>query len=279
MSRTIIVTGGGSGVGAAAARAFAADGARVVLAVRNLEGGHAAAAAMPGAVEVRHLDLADLGSVRRFAAGWQEPVDVLLNNAGVMGVPFSTTVDGIESTFAINHLGHFALTQWLLPQVRDRVVTVSSLAHWFGRIDTTTLDDLNYRQRQYRPMAAYAASKLANLLFAYELARRLVTSGSTVRSIAVHPGLTQSRLWRWAAPTLLNRVVHLAHAALAQSTDQGGRSLTYAALADIGTGSFVGPGGLGQARGGPTLVDSSAMSRNMTLAGLLWARSAETVAQ
>src|ERR1700733_8000324 len=133
--RTVIVTGGNSGIGFAAASALGAKGARVVLAVRNLDKGNAAAAQMPGSPEVRRLDLASLASVREFAADWQGEIDLLINNAGIMTPPYSKTADGFEMQFGTNHLGHFALTNLLLENVTGRVVTVSSGAHRFGKID------------------------------------------------------------------------------------------------------------------------------------------------
>src|SRR5262245_37353357 len=169
-ARTVIVTGANSGVGQATAHAFAAAGARVILACRNVDKGKAAAATMADTVEVRALDLANLASVREFATSIDEPIDVLVNNAGVMAVPHRRTADGFEMQIGTNHLGHFALTGLLLDRLRERVVTVSSVFHWFGRVD---LDDLNWEHRRYRRWLAYEQTKVANLLFTYELARRL----------------------------------------------------------------------------------------------------------
>ncbi|MDN5803449.1 MAG: SDR family NAD(P)-dependent oxidoreductase, partial [Microlunatus sp.] len=145
--RTVIITGATSGIGFAAAKVLAGQGARVVLAVRNEAKGADAAARIGGLAEVRALDLADLASVRAFADGWSDPIDILINNAGVMAVPLGRTADGFELQFGTNHLGPFALTNLLLPQVRDRVVCVSSTAHKMGRID---LDDLNLERRPYK---------------------------------------------------------------------------------------------------------------------------------
>jgi NAD(P)-dependent dehydrogenase (short-subunit alcohol dehydrogenase family) len=143
--RTVVVTGANGGVGRVTATVLAAKGARVILAVRNEEKGHSAAAAMDGDTEVRRLDLADLSSVRAFAESFTEPIDVLINNAGISIPPLERTADGFESQFGTNHLGHFALTNLLLPQVRGRVVTVGSLVHLIGRIDFT---DLNWHRRR-----------------------------------------------------------------------------------------------------------------------------------
>src|SRR3954466_6733388 len=168
--RTFVVTGANSGIGKIAARELARAGARVPLAVRDTAKGQAAAADMPGAVDVRALDLADLASVRAFAESWEGDLDVLVNNAGVMAVPQSRTKDGFEMQIGTNHLGHFALTNLLLGRITDRVTTVSSTAHRMGKID---LDDLNWETRKYQRWPAYGQSKLANLLFTLELDRRL----------------------------------------------------------------------------------------------------------
>src|SRR5690606_3611259 len=175
--------------GLVTARDLARGGASVTIAVRNTTKGEAAAEQMAGPgdgpVEVRALDLQNLASVREFAAGVEGDVDVLVNNAGIMAVPLARTVDGFESQIGTNHLGHFALTNLLLPQITDRVVTVSSLMHWFGYL---SLNDLNWKARPYSAWLAYAQSKLANLLFTSELQRRLDTVGSPVRAVAAHPG-------------------------------------------------------------------------------------------
>src|SRR4051812_15750698 len=160
--RTFVVTGANSGIGRMAARELARAGARVVLAVRDTSKGEEAADSMPGSVEVRRLDLADLASVRDFAGSWDGPLDVLVNNAGVMAVPESQTKDGFEMQIGTNHLGPFALTNLLLPNITDRVVTVSSGAHRIGGLD---LDDLNWNSRGYQRWRAYGQSKLSNLLF------------------------------------------------------------------------------------------------------------------
>ena len=184
--RRFVVTGASGGLGLETARVLARRGAQMVLAVRDPAKGAAAAATIPGTVEVRRLDVADLGSVREFASGLG-PVDVLVNNAGVLAVPFALTVDGFETHLATNHLGHFALANLLLPTLRDRVVVVTSHAHRAADLD---LDDLGWERRPYRPFAAYGASKLANLLFVAELQRRLTATGSTLRVTAAHPGST-----------------------------------------------------------------------------------------
>src|SRR5829696_4693417 len=189
--RTVIVTGANSGIGLAAARALGRAGARVVLAVRDRSRGERAAASIEGTTEVRRLDLADLASVREFASGWEVDLDILINNAGVMAIPERRTADGFEMQIGTNHLGHFALTNLLLPHIGDRVVTVSSGAHRMGSI---RLDDLNWERGGYQRWRAYGQSKLANLLFTSELQRRLTEAGSTVRATAAHPGYAATNL-------------------------------------------------------------------------------------
>src|ERR1700727_2313631 len=177
--RTAIVTGANSGLGEVTARELARVVAQVILPVANTGKGEAAAREMTGDVEVRQLDLQDLASVRQFADG-VDSVDVLVNNAGIMAVPHALTADGFESQIGTNHLGHFALTNLLLPKLSDRGVSVSSFAHWPGRI---SFDDLNWKTRRYSAWLAYCQSKLANLLFTKELQRRLEGAGSPLRAV------------------------------------------------------------------------------------------------
>lgn len=268
-ARTVVVTGANSGIGLAAAAAFAAAGARVILACRNVDKGEAAAAGMADTVEVRALDLASLASVREFATSIDEPIDVLVNNAGVMAVPLRRTAEGFETQIGINHLGHFALTGLLLDRVRDRVVTVSSSFHWFGRV---VLDDLNWEHRRYRRWAAYEQSKLANLLFAYELARRLAASGSPVGSYAAHPGYASTNLMSHTE-TVLDTVMALGNRFIAQSAAMGALPTLYAATVDLPSGSFVGPGGITRQHGHPKVIRSSPGSYDRDKAAGLWALS------
>ena len=188
--RTVIVTGANSGLGLVTARELARVGAKTILAVRNTTKGDEAAATMTGDVEVRKLDLQDLASVRAFADG-VDGVDVLINNAGIMAVPYAQTVDGFESQIGTNHLGHFALTNLLLPKVTERVVTVSSMMHLMGWIN---LKDLNWKSRPYLAWPAYGQSKLANLLFTSELQRRLGAAGSRLKALVAHPGYSATNL-------------------------------------------------------------------------------------
>ena len=272
--RTVVVTGASSGIGLATAEAFCAAGARVVLAVRDLARGERAIrairAAVPagaaGPLELRHLDLADLASVRAFVESWSGPVDILVNNAGVLAVPLTRTVDGFELQFGVNHLGHFALTNLLLPRLTFRVVTVSSGGHRLGSID---LEDPNWEHRRYRRWAAYGQSKLANLLFTLELQRRLEADGSAVRALAAHPGLAATGLYRPPNP-VVRQVGQAVIAALGQSPRMGALPTLYAATMDLPGASYVGPDGPGEHRGHPTLVGRSAAAADAGLAARLW---------
>lgn len=270
--RTAVVTGATSGLGLATARALAAAGARVVLAVRDPERGAAAAAGMPGAVEVRRLDLADLESVRAFAAGWEGPLDVLVNNAGIMMVPAAETVDGFEQQFGTNHLGHFALTNLLLPQITDRVVTVASTMHRTGSI---VLEDLNWKTRPYSPERAYGQSKLANLLFTLELQRRLHAAGAPVRATAAHPGYSATNLQGRTGDPFRHALMQLGNKVVATSPEEGARPTLFAALADIPGGSYAGPGRRFETRGEPALVGRTIAASDPDMARKLWTASAE----
>ncbi|KQS57136.1 oxidoreductase [Geodermatophilus sp. Leaf369] len=268
--RTVVVTGANSGLGLATSRALAAAGARVVMAVRDTERGGAAARSITGDVEVRRLDLADLASVREFAAGWEGGLDVLVNNAGIMMVPQGRTADGFELQFGTNHLGHFALTNLLLPHVTDRVVTVSSGLHRGGRI---VLDDLNWENRPYSDTGAYGASKLANLLFTLELQRRLTAAGSTVRSTAAHPGYAATNLQSHTGSRLKDLGMKLGNRFIAQSDTDGALPTLFAATADLPGGSYAGPSGFQEGRGAPTLVGRSQSASDVDLAKALWTAS------
>jgi len=268
--RTVIVTGANSGLGRATSAAFARAGAKVVLAVRDRARGEATAATIPGTTEVRELDLADLASVRRFAADWTGPVDILVNNAGVMAVPEGRTADGFELQLGTNHLGHFALTNLLLPRVTDRVVTVSSGMHRRGSID---LADLNWETRSYNPWAAYGQSKLANLLFTLELERRLERDGSSVRAHAAHPGWAATNLQGHSGNRWVTLFSGVANKVVAQSEEMGALPTLFAATVDLPGASYVGPNGVGEMRGYPTLVGRTAAACDPQLAQRLWEAS------
>jgi len=265
--RTVIVTGANSGIGRAAASALAGAGAHVVLAVRTVEKGQAAAATMPGETEVRRLDLASLGSVRDFAAGWDGEIDLLINNAGVMVPPLSRTAEGFELQFGTNHLGHFALTNLLLEQVTGRVVNVSSTAHRFGQID---FEDLNWERKPYRAWRAYGQSKLANMLFTAELQRRLTEASSSVMAMAAHPGYASTNLQFHSGKKLQDVFSVVSNRLLGQNEEGGALPTLYAATAEIPANSFAGPGGFMEQRGPAKLVGRSAAAQDMEVAGRLW---------
>jgi NAD(P)-dependent dehydrogenase (short-subunit alcohol dehydrogenase family) len=271
--RTAVVTGANSGIGRAAAQALAGAGAHVVLAVRDTAKGDQAAASMPGSVEVRALDLANLDSVRAFAAGWDlGELHLLINNAGVMVPPLSRTADGFELQFGTNHLGHFALTNLLLGHVTGRVVTVSSTGHRFGAID---FDDLNWERKPYKPWRAYGQSKLANLLFTSELQARLRDAGSKVLATAAHPGYASTNLQFHSGSTLIELVSRVGNRLVAQDEHGGALPTLYAAVADIPGDSFAGPSGFMQQRGAPELVGRSAAAQDVAVARRLWEVSEE----
>lgn len=266
--RTVVVTGATSGLGALATRVLAAAGATVVMACRDVDKARAVAAGVAGSTEVRRLDLGDLSSVRAFAAGLDRDVDVLINNAGVMGVPRDTTADGFEAHLGVNHLGPFALTGLLAGRVRDRVVTVSSGLHVLGRIH----DDLHWERRRYRRWPAYAQSKLANLLFAYELQRRLAAAGRRTASVAAHPGVAATEGQR-RDTSFQGRLLA---GGPAQRPELGVLPILYAATApDVRGGDCIGPDGFLQRRGHPVVVGTSRRSRDAGRAAWLWERSEE----
>ncbi|MDT3433478.1 oxidoreductase [Haloarcula sp. 1CSR25-25] len=283
--RTVVVTGANSGLGLEGSKAFARKGATVVMACRSVERGESAAAeireAVPdAALDVRECDLADLSNVASFADGLRDDydaVDVLCNNAGVMAIPRSETADGFETQFGVNHLGHFALTGHLLPLLRaadgeSRIVTQSSGAHEMGDVDFEDLQG----ERSYGKWSAYGQSKLANLLFAYELQRRLGNHGwADVISVACHPGYADTDLQfrgpREMGSTLRTAAMGIANAVFAQSAEQGALPMLYAATAeDVIGGEYVGPGGLLDMRGPPEFQQSNDASRDEATAERLW---------
>ncbi len=272
--RTAVVTGANSGIGLATVKALAGAGAHVVLAVRDTTRGEAAAATVQGSVEVRRLDLADLASVRDFAAGWRGDLDLLINNAGVMNIPQSRTKDGFEMQFGTNYLGHFALTSLLLPHITDRVVSLSSTAHKTPGSPHIHFDNLNLAG-EYNAMTAYSQSKLAILLFTLELQRRLSAAGSLVRALAAHPGWAATNLQGNDASFLRRLYLRLGNLFVAQDSQAGALSILYAAVRDLPGGSFVGPSGRFEMRGAPTLVGRSAAASDPASAKRLWTVSEE----
>jgi NAD(P)-dependent dehydrogenase (short-subunit alcohol dehydrogenase family) len=267
--KTFIVTGATSGLGTAAATQLAKAGAHVVLAVRDQGRGNVVAATIAGSTEVRVLDLASMDSVRAFAQAWDRDVDVLVNNAGIMQVPQGQTVDGFELQIGTNHLGHFALTNLLLPHIRDRVVTLTSDFHRGGKLD---LDDLNWQRRSYDSAQAYKDSKLANLLFARELQRRLTSHGSRVRSVAAHPGIVRTGLFGHV-DGVAGFGMDIGSRIVGQNVSRGVLPSLFAATQDIPGGSLVGPSGFRQLRGFPGVVTSSKEANDAESARRLWSLS------
>ncbi|MCZ2820755.1 SDR family NAD(P)-dependent oxidoreductase [Modestobacter sp. VKM Ac-2977] len=275
--RVAVVTGANTGLGFETAKALAERGAAVVLAVRDVAKGQQAAAHMTGDVTVQELDLTSLDSVHAAAAALREAhpqIDLLINNAGVMYTPKQTTQDGFERQFGTNHLGHFALTQLLLdrllPVPGSRVVTVSSVGH---RIRAAIhFDDLQW-ERSYSRAGAYGQSKLANLMFTYELQRRLTARGATTVAAAAHPGVSNTELVR-NSPTLVRAPMDRLAPLLTQPAAMGALPTLRAATdpAVLG-GQYYGPGGRGEVRGHPRLVTSSPESYDLAVQQRLWAVS------
>ncbi|KOU60213.1 short-chain dehydrogenase [Streptomyces sp. MMG1533] len=283
--RVAVVTGANSGLGYVTARELARRGARVVLACRSEARGTEAedrmATEVPDAeVGFARLDLGDLASVRRFAAGFSyDRLDLLVNNAGVMALPYGTTADGFETQFGVNHLGHFALTGLLLPTLLAtpgaRVVTVSSTMHSVANIDITDLNS----ERRYRRWTAYARSKTANLLFTHELARRLAAHGSDVVAAAAHPGYAATNLQtegpRMSGRKAVERFMEIGNRIFAQSAEAGALPTLYAATApEVPPDSFTGPSLAGW-RGSPAPSWRAPWTLNDRAGERLWAASEE----
>ncbi len=271
--RVVIVTGSNSGIGLETARVLAGKGATVIMACRNLDKANPKAeeirAAHPGCdVEVMRLDLSNLDSVRQFADEFRAKhsrLDLLINNAGIMVPPYGTTAQGFETQFGVNHLGHFALTGLLLDLIVNtpgaRIVTVSSVAHYMGKID---FSDLNW-ERGYKAQAAYGQSKLANLLFTYELQRLLAAAGKDTLAVAAHPGWTSTNLQEHAPSVkFMNRF-------FGQEPLMGALPTLYAATeSDVKGGEYYGPSGLLEMNGPPKRVKSNKRSRDENVAERLW---------
>jgi NAD(P)-dependent dehydrogenase (short-subunit alcohol dehydrogenase family) len=268
--RIAVVTGATSGLGYHTARALAHAGAEVVVAVRDVERGE-----QVGAAAVVRLDLAERASVREAAAELLERcprIDILVNNAGVMAVPKRTTPDGFELQMATNHFGHFALTGLLLDALgAARVVTVSSGAHRGGKID---FDDLNSK-RSYHRWRVYSQTKLANLLFMFELGRRAAAAGLDLTSVAAHPGLAKTNLQaagpRMEGSRLREAIIVGGTRLLGQSDAQGALPSLYAAtVPDLASGTYVGPDGPFEGRGHPKIVSASRAAHDEAAARRLW---------
>jgi NAD(P)-dependent dehydrogenase (short-subunit alcohol dehydrogenase family) len=283
--RVAVVTGANSGLGVITARELARAGAKVVIACRDTAKGETSAAEIraqvPGAdLDVRALDLADLASVRGFVArlgGERDQVDLLINNAGVMAPPRRTTVDGFESQFGTNHLGHFALTGLMLPSLlaapAPRVVTLSSGAHRIGKMN---FDDLQ-GERSYNNWRAYGQSKLANLLFCFELDRRARAAGTELMSLAAHPGYAATNL-QFAGPAAFyeKAIMTVTNRVLAQSAEMGALPTLYAAtVPDLPGGAFIGPDGFMEQRGHPHIVTATGRAYDEADWRRLWEISEE----
>ncbi|UPT55811.1 oxidoreductase [Dickeya zeae] len=284
--RTVIVTGANTGIGFETARMFAVRGAKVVLACRNLSKGESAFKRIvdekpPTMPTLEALDLVDLDSIAAFAdrfAATHDRLDLLINNAGVMLPPLLRTKQGFELQFGTNHLGHVALTQRLMPLVlrtpHARIVIVSSLAHHGGHI---AFDDLNWNHRPYNPLKAYQQSKLANLLFALELQRRLAACGSSVLVTAAHPGWTKSELQRHLRPhervmaSVLNPILQL-------NTFEGALNTMRAATdPNAPSGSYWGPGRFFEHKGPPVRARINERAQNEETAKHLWVETEELI--
>lgn len=284
--KVIIVTGGNSGLGFESVKAFAGKGAHVVLACRSEAKGEKARSEIrtlhpEATIEVEKLDLADLSSVRRFAGNFinhHSRLDVLLNNAGIMTTPYFRTKDDFEGQMGTNHLGHFALTGLLLPVIRKtpgaRVVTVSSMAHKGGKMDFSNL--LFEQGTGYSPMKAYSRSKLANLLFTYELQRLFEAHGDSNKAVAAHPGISQTDLFRYLDEKWYFRMVQPLFRAFTQDGQAGALPQIRASVdPDVKGGAFFGPSGFFEMRGSPVRVKSNGVSKNREVAKRLWDVSEE----
>jgi NAD(P)-dependent dehydrogenase (short-subunit alcohol dehydrogenase family) len=281
--KTIVVTGGNSGIGYEAALEFARKRAKVILACRDLGKARTAAAQIVASaptadVEVMALDLSNLASIRGFADAFHmrhQALDVLCNNAGVMAIPYRLTADGFEMQFGTNHLGHFALTGLLLDRLLTtkgaRVVNVSSTGHRFGKI---RFDDLQWRNG-YSKWRAYGQSKLANLLFTLELQRRVDAAGAKLLSVACHPGYAATNLQavgpRMQGSSIMEYLTEVGNKYLAQSAAMGAEPTEYAAVSpEVHGGDYIGPSGFAEQHGHPKKVGRSAAARDAASARKLW---------
>lgn len=279
--KTIIVTGGNSGLGFESVKVFAGKGAEVIMACRSLEKGGKAKTEIlknipEGKIEVAELDLADLNSVHRFVKNFQQNhsrLDVLLNNAGIMTTPYFKTKDGFEGQLGTNHLGHFALTGLLLPVLektpKSRVVNVSSMAHKQGKMD---FDNLLFENgKGYSPMKSYGRSKLANLLFTYELQRFFESNKTDSISVAAHPGVSQTDLFRYLDEKWYFRLVGPAFKAISQEGKMGALPQVRASVdPHVKGGEYYGPNGFMELKGYPVKVQSNSRSHNEEDAKKLW---------
>ena len=278
--KVAVITGATSGIGLESAREMARAGARVILAIRNLEKGKIALEDIQrdvpyGQLDIIELNLASQESVRRFAAEFNsqyDRLDILLNNAGIMMVPYGLTEDGFELQFGTNHLGHFALTGLLMERLIEtpgaRVVNVSSSAHYGGKID---FSNLQFENGSYSPMASYSQSKLANLLFTFELQRRLDAAGHDVKALAAHPGISSTGLFDHLVPDWLSWMAQYGVKFLFQSSAMGALPNLRAAVdLEAEGGQYYGPDGKGERSGYPIVVSSTSAARDPESALKLW---------
>jgi len=260
--KTVVVTGGSSGIGLIAAGVFATAGAHVIVAVRNIQKGQNAARTMSGDVEVRLLDVSDLTSVRDFATEWTGHLDILVNNAGIMDVPLTRTTDHLDLQTATNSFGPFLLTNLLLPHVTDRVVWVTSQLHRMGHLN---IDDINWETRPYKPMDAYNDSKLQVILFSLELQRQLTAAGSKVRSVLAHPGIATTALAVHSSSNAINRFSFFLN-----DPEHGALPTLFAATQNVSGNAYVGPNGPGSIKGHPKVRKPSRAGLDGASAKKLW---------
>lgn len=260
--KTVVVTGGSSGIGLIAAREFATAGAHVIVAVRNIQKGQNAARTMTGDVEVRLLDVSDLTSVRDFATEWTGHLDILVNNAGIMDVPLTRTTDHLDLQTATNSFGPFLLTNLLLPHVTDRIVWVTSQLHRMGHLN---IDDINWETRPYKPMDAYNDSKLQVILFSLELQRQLTAAGSKVRSVLAHPGIATTALAVHSSSNAINRFSFFLN-----DPEHGALPTLFAATQNVSGNAYVGPNGPGSIKGHPKVRKPSKAGLDGVSAMKLW---------
>ena len=260
--KTVVVTGGSSGIGLIAARVFATAGAHVIVAVRNIQKGQNAARTMSGDVEVRLLDVSDLTSIRDFATKWTGHLDILVNNAGIMDVPLTRTTDHLDLQTATNSFGPFLLTNLLLPHVTDRIVWVTSQLHRMGHLN---IDDINWETRPYKPMDAYNDSKLQVILFSLELQRQLTAAGSKVRSVLAHPGIATTALAVHSSSNAINRFSFFLN-----DPEHGALPTLFAATQNVSGNAYVGPNGPGSIKGHPKVRKPSRAGLDGASAKKLW---------
>ncbi|MFF0637876.1 oxidoreductase [Nocardia sp. NPDC004151] len=268
--RTVVITGANGGLGEQTTKVLAGKGATVIMACRNAAKAQQVADRIDGDVRVASLDLASLDSVRQFAESTGD-IDVLINNAGLMNIPFSRTKDGFETQWGVNHLGHFALTGLLLDKIGDRVVTLASIAH--KQTPKLWIDDLNYEHRRYQRNLAYAQAKLSNLMFARELQNRLAAAGSAKRSYAVHPGVSATDLFA-RTETPLDKISKPFIRIIGQSPFHAAYSSLFAATeTDADPTTYWGPTRFFGSQGPVEASPSSKISRDPELLRRLWAES------